>query len=182
MGPALLGGSSSKLSKHSFERRRRETPSRECVCARDSSWHIARTSCFFQTRATFYILRAQFGKTNARRRVWLAGGERELPKSAVKKPRALCLSVCVWEEPLGLLCVSLSFVNMFLLLLLLSFFRPVILFWSFVSSIAGMMTPTTAAAKIRRESHAWPTHLSLLAAGEEVRFSSFFLCNASGMG
>jgi hypothetical protein len=30
---------------------------------------------FLQTRATFYILRAQFGKTNARRRVWLAGRE-----------------------------------------------------------------------------------------------------------
>jgi hypothetical protein len=73
MGPALLGGSSSKLSKHSFERRRRrrrETPSRECVCAHETLLGtLPELLVFFQTRATFYILRAQFGKTNARRRV-----------------------------------------------------------------------------------------------------------------
>lgn len=89
MGPALLGGSSSKLSKHSFERRRRrrETPSRECVCARDSSWHIARTSCFFSPNARNFLYSTRTVWQDKRQASSLTGGERderELPKSAVK--------------------------------------------------------------------------------------------------
>jgi len=55
-------------------------------------------------------------------------GELETKRAEVSgKTASGSVSLCLWEEPLGSLCVSLSFVNMFLLLLLLLFsIRPVI--------------------------------------------------------